>query len=150
MKSISSDDQWSPPDVSFITEISTTTLQFYVKSKLLKIEDPGRGKSRFYTKQHIFELLIIKALADNGIQLSRIKKIMEAGREEYSEMFDFRTYEKKNAPLYGIYVYEDKTFFGNTSKKAGNLEGAFVVPMKGESAAVLINTSLLFEKIRHH
>lgn len=61
-----------------ITGIPAGRIQFYTDSGLLipEIDNPsGRGTTRVYSRKNLFELLIIRELANAGIQLNKIKAI---------------------------------------------------------------------------
>lgn len=60
-----------------IVGIPPRRVLFYAENDLLTGIDTkvGRGVVRNYTKQNLFELMVIRELSDFGLELSKIKKI---------------------------------------------------------------------------
>ena len=64
-----------------LLNITPRTVQYYTDFGLLEpAENPkGRGKTRKYSIQNIWELLLISAFTQHGFTLDRIKELLEPG-----------------------------------------------------------------------
>jgi DNA-binding transcriptional MerR regulator len=76
-------------EVKDITEIPARRVQFYTEQDLLTLDEtnPGRGRERRYSRQNLFELLVIRVLSRFGVELSKIKEILIDGPERFPEAF---------------------------------------------------------------
>ncbi|MBW1779020.1 MAG: MerR family transcriptional regulator [Deltaproteobacteria bacterium] len=109
--------EWEPKQVEKITGIPTRRIQFYVENGLVSVEAkyPGRGVKRLYSKDNILELLVIKELANCGIELNLIRLILAECRKKNPEMLKVQTYEVKHPPEFYIEIFDGGSLVGFSS-----------------------------------
>lgn len=79
--SIPSGKNYTKKETAELLNITPRTVQYYTDYGLLEpVENPkGRGKTRKYSPQNIWELLLIGAFAKHGLTLGSIKAMIEPG-----------------------------------------------------------------------
>ena len=141
--------QYSRKKAEKIVAIPARRIQFYSDSGLLSldVQTPGRGRERAYSIQNLLELMIIKELANQKIELSRIKKILRdniaylaAGAEQKT---DYIAMLKRGEGLPCVILYGDGSidFMGNL------VPSSLCIPMSGHSSMVVINIGTIAEKL---
>ncbi len=141
---------FSPKAVQAITGITARRIKFYSDAKLLSLRDqnPGRGRGREYSRQNIFELLLIKALDAIGVMLSRIEDIFSIAGPSCSILLDLATYEKDEPPGMFIQISENGVQFVGL-RDSGSLKGpeTLTLDMSGRSSVIIINMSDLARNV---
>jgi len=141
--------QYSRKKAEKIVAIPARRIQFYSDSGLLSldVQTPGRGRERVYSIQNLLELMIIKELANQKIELSRIKKILRdniaylaVGAEQ---KIDYIGMLRKGEGLPCVILYGDGSidFLGNL------VPSSACIPMSGHSSMVVFNIGTIAEKL---
>ena len=89
-----------------ITGLTARKIRFYGDQGLISFEDkqhPGRGVGREYEWKNLLELLIIKELAANGVQLSTIKKAMRQLNSDHPDALEKATYQDQTVKFLLVY-----------------------------------------------
>jgi len=85
---MSVEDGYPKKFVAGITGLTPRTIQFYTDEGLVipDVDDAkGRGKTRLYSALNIYEFILAKHLADYGLRLEKIKKVMSLIRKRFPE-----------------------------------------------------------------
>ena len=141
---------FSPKDVQAITGITARRIKFYSDANLLSLseQNPGRGRGREYSRQTIFELLLIKALDSVGVMLSRIEEIFSSAGPSCSILLDLSTYEKDDPPGRFIQISENGVQFAGVMDR-GFLKGTdtLTLDMSTLSSVIVVNMTNLARKV---
>ena len=141
---------FSPKEVQAITGITGRRIKFYSDAKLLSLKEqhPGRGRGREYSRQNIFELLLIAALDSAGVTLSRIEAIFYHAGPSCSILLDLATYEKDDPPGMFIQISEKGVQFAGLRDR-GPLKGleTLTLDMAGLSSAIVVNMATLANQV---
>ena len=122
-------------EIEKITGIPVRRIRFFGDQGLLSFEEqfPGRGVGRQYTWKNLLELMIVKELSNNSVELATIKKAMIFIRENFCEVLE-KQYYIGDRPNYYLTIYPS-----GAVKVGGERRDA--VPMKelfNEEASILI------------
>ena len=149
-----------------ITGLTARKIRFYGDQGLISFEDeqhPGRGVGREYEWKNLFELLIIKELAANGVQLGTVKEALKKLNNDFPGALEKVTYQKQVVKF--LLVYPSKKVGVFTSREAmppelitnlsdreavrawrvSRLKGNMI--LKEEASVVLVDLNQLAEKL---
>jgi DNA-binding transcriptional MerR regulator len=75
-------------DIAPILGVSGRTIQVYTDREIVVPQGPisGKGTKRRYSKQDVFELLLIQKLLRHGINLSEVKPIIQLSSEAFKNL----------------------------------------------------------------
>ncbi|WP_319407229.1 MerR family transcriptional regulator [uncultured Desulfosarcina sp.] len=142
--------EFSPKDLEEITGIAARRIKFYSDCRLLSLreQNPGRGRGRKYSRQNVFELLLIKTLDSLGVMLSRIEAIFASAGTSYSILLDLATYEKDDPPGLFVQISENGVQFAGVRDR-GSLKGTetITLDMSGMASTIIINMISLARKV---
>ena len=142
--------EYSRKKAEKIVAIPARRIQFYSDSGLLSldVQTPGRGRELVYSIQNLLELMIIKELANQKIELSRIKKILRdniahlgVGAEQ---KIDYIAMLKRGGGLPCVILYGDD---GSIDYQGNLVPSSARIPMSGHSSMVVFNIGTIAEKL---
>jgi DNA-binding transcriptional MerR regulator len=95
--------------VAEITEIKPSSIAFYTNQGFVKpdIADPkGRGTTRRYSEENIFEFLLIKELGKYGIKLSTINFILSKTKKDIGIIAKVANMRHRKLPRIILVIYD--------------------------------------------
>lgn len=129
-------------DIVKIVGVVGRTIQHYTDIGLVVPEGPlsGKGTKRRYSKQNIFEMLLVQVLIGHGFKLSDVKPIINTASKQWIKSPNLKT----------LMI---NTFKGSSSKKYDvQLYGESCVDLKidlnGSESILIIDISDVIEKIK--
>jgi len=141
--------QYSRKKAEKIVAIPARRIQFYSDSGLLSldVQTPGRGRERIYSTQNLLELMIIKELAKQKIELSRIKKILRDNIANLAvgteQKIDYIAKLKRGEGLPCVILYGD----GSIDYLSNLVPSSARIPMSSHSSMVVFNIGTIAEKL---
>lgn len=107
-------NNFTQKDISVLLGINPETIALYAKKRLVvpDIFDPkGRGTTRIYSRFNLFEFLVLKELAKNGMTHAKIKKIIECLRKQRkkSSLSDYAEIEARGDFGWGEAMLRDQS-----------------------------------------
>ena len=124
-----------------LLDVKPRTIQYYTEQELIipKENPTGKGTTRKYSEDNIFQFLLIKQLSDVGLDLKTIKQILDAlkvkiiskvGGDEIVKLYD---------------AHSEK---GKLINSATDEKGHCTIKMKNSTVAIIINLSKIKAEVK--
>ncbi|NIM96659.1 MAG: MerR family transcriptional regulator [candidate division Zixibacteria bacterium] len=131
--------------------IPARRVQFYTDVGVIRLDEQhtGRGRERAYSRQNLFELLVVKELADQKIELAQIRRIVsELPQKLGVDFLNLDSIAKSKGGAY-LYVYPDGKISYDKQKDPDTLRRSDIVKieMRNYASAVVVNLSLLADRV---